>query len=110
MTRNRIDMIRERKLSNHELKRMAAIAGEETDPEEPSPAPQEKPAALDSALNNPATVNKIEELASQYYENFEKKYGDNTASVLAAACLNMEGAVLIAKAIREYKWSEVKKP
>lgn len=110
MKTTRIDEIRERRLSQSELKRMAALAGEEAGEGNfgasetlsgglpPGAETATGAAAKETERRKP---NKIEELAGEYFDNMQKKYGDRAACALTVACMNLEAAALIAKTIRE---------
>lgn len=117
---NKIDAIRNRTLSKSEKEKIDFLAGNV----KPSNAGASKTldgikdakTATAAALSEkpvppPATTgNKVEDLARTYYEKYEKEYGDNAACSLTIASMNLEAALLIIKAIKEYKWVEVKKP
>lgn len=122
MAEGKFDAIRERRLSQAELKRMAALAGEENrDNFGASEALKnlgEAKTATGAAAGKETEArkpNRIEELAGEYYEAFEEKYGiRETSCALTIASMNLEAAVMIVKAIKEalkeIKWAEVKKP
>lgn len=108
MTTSRIDRIKERSLSAADRLKIEALArragGEE--PEEDAPA---QPAAPASPAKKAVKPNSIEDITKYYYVTFRENNDDATAAALTQAAMQLEGAALIAKTIREYKWTEDRK-
>ena len=103
MTTSRIDKIRERSLSaaaKRNIEALARRAGEEEEEtdgaEQPAAAqPPAQPAA------KPAKANSIEDITKVYFITFRENNDDATAAALTQAAMQLEGAALIAKTIKD---------
>ncbi len=97
---NRIEEIKNRKLSKHDEQSIAALAAKTGDiiaPENKLP-PQEP--AQPEKVNPPSS---IVEITKHYFVEFRESNDAATACALAQAAMQLEGAALIAKAIKERK-------
>lgn len=101
MTTSRIDKIRERSLSaaaKRNIEALARRAGEEETDGAEQPAAAQPPA---QPAAKPAKANSIEDITKVYFITFRENNDDATAAALTQAAMQLEGAALIAKTIKD---------
>ena len=110
MNPSRIDRIRERSLTaagRRSIEALARRAGDEEEEEnEDQPTAAQSPA---QPAAKPAKPDSILDITKYYFVTFRENNDDATSAQLTQAAMQLEGAALIAKTIREYKWQENKK-
>ena len=110
MTPSRIEKIRERSLTasgRRSIEALARRAGDEEEEENEDQPAAARPPAQPAA--KPAKPDSILDVTKYYFVTFRENNDDTTAATLTQAAMQLEGAALIAKTIREYKWQEKKK-
>lgn len=96
---SKIDAIKKRTMSKSEVAKIEALAKYQGDSDSDEPASQ--PAAPTVSGHETVIPRTVEGLVTHYFNTYAMKYPAEVAANLASACAYLEGAAMIAKAMRE---------